>query len=247
MAFVYKIENLINGKCYIGSTLRPKHIRKYEHFSSLRKGNHYNSYLQKSFNKYGESSFKFTIVEFYKFPADYTKEYINDYLLGREYYFVEMLKPVYNIKKRIERGNSGYKHSEETKTKISESHKKRYNKPVKEKRPISGWKHTLEALEKISARSRQPDNITRLKQIQKINAEKRKGMTHSLESKFKIVQTKMGVLKTIEIYDTNGVFVTSCHLSTEASGVSRAAIANNLCGLSKSTKNYIFKYKDILQ
>jgi hypothetical protein len=62
--------------------------------------------LQRSFNKYGEQSFNFTIVEYYKFPKNYTKEYVNDYLLCREYFFIQNLNPEYNIKKDIERGKS---------------------------------------------------------------------------------------------------------------------------------------------
>lgn len=36
MACIYKIQNLINGKIYIGCTIRPLYIRKYEYFKSLR-------------------------------------------------------------------------------------------------------------------------------------------------------------------------------------------------------------------
>lgn len=249
MAFVYKIENTANGKFYIGSTVRKKHIRKYEHFSCLRKGNHCNNYLQKSFNKYGEKCFSFTILEMYKFPDDYTRDYINDYLLGREYYFVEILKPVYNIKKRIERGNSGYKHSEETKRKISESHRRIKSKPKKEiiKRPISGWKHTPEAIEKIRNRSNQPDNLERIKKLGKESVAKYIiGHTLTKESKIKMLATKFKNHRSIEIYNKEGELIHVCDFSKEASaltGIKRSAISNNLAGLSKSAGNLIFKYK----
>lgn len=59
---IYKIENLINGKIYVGKTL---HLNKRfkEHLWELKKGNHFNRYLQNSWNKYGEENFKFSILE----------------------------------------------------------------------------------------------------------------------------------------------------------------------------------------
>jgi group I intron endonuclease len=249
VAFVYKIENTANGKFYVGSTYRPKHIRKYEHLSSLRKNSHPNDYLQKSFNKYGENCFSFVIVETYKFPEDYTKEYVNEYLLGREFFFIENLQPQYNIKKSIERGKTGYYHSEETKRKISESHKKiKSPKEKKLTRPLSGWKHSPEAIEKIRARSSQPDNVERMRKMAKESVAKYiVGHVCTEESKIKMMQTKFKKHRPIEIYNKEGELLHTCNFSTEASkltGVKRSSISNNLIGLSKSAGNLVFKYKN---
>lgn len=59
---VYKITNTLNGKVYIGQTVDYRK-RKVGHFSYLRRNAHRNCYLQKSFNKYGESSFKMEIIK----------------------------------------------------------------------------------------------------------------------------------------------------------------------------------------
>lgn len=61
MGGVYKIINSINGKYYIGST-KNFEKRKVRHFKDLAKNKHHNAYLQKSFNKHGESNFKFEIL-----------------------------------------------------------------------------------------------------------------------------------------------------------------------------------------
>jgi hypothetical protein len=72
-------------------------------------------------------------------------------------------------------------------------------------------------------------------------------MHHSKEEKLRMKSSKFGHVKEIEIYKKNGEVLHTCNLSTEASnltGVKRAAIANNLAGLSKSAGGYIFKYKN---
>lgn len=119
MACIYKIENLINGKIYIGSTHKVLNKRKSEHFSLLRKNKHYNKKLQNAWNKYGEESFSIVSIEDLFFPNSYSHKMIDGFLCGREALYIEQLKPFYNIKIVIERGIIGYSPSQETRLKIS--------------------------------------------------------------------------------------------------------------------------------
>jgi group I intron endonuclease len=60
---VYGIRNRINSKIYVGSACRSLLVRKGQHLSLLQRGCHYNRHLQRAYNKYGRSSFVFTILE----------------------------------------------------------------------------------------------------------------------------------------------------------------------------------------
>lgn len=60
---IYYIKNKINGMMYIGQSI-DIHRRKQTHLSHLRSNSHVNTYLQNSFNYYGESSFEFGVLKF---------------------------------------------------------------------------------------------------------------------------------------------------------------------------------------
>lgn len=55
---IYKIVNKLNGKFYLGSALDIEK-RWSNHLSTLRNNKHPNSFLQNSWNKYGEENFNF--------------------------------------------------------------------------------------------------------------------------------------------------------------------------------------------
>lgn len=55
---VYQIENLVNGKKYVGSAIDLKN-RESGHWSNLNKNKHRNARLQNSWNKHGRDSFRF--------------------------------------------------------------------------------------------------------------------------------------------------------------------------------------------
>jgi predicted GIY-YIG superfamily endonuclease len=59
---IYKIENLLNGKVYIGQSVNIEK-RWSTHKSELEKKYHYNIHLQSAWNKYGGDNFEFSIVE----------------------------------------------------------------------------------------------------------------------------------------------------------------------------------------
>lgn len=60
---IYMCTCNINGKSYIGQSKDVK-LRKCQHLSELRNGRHFNEYLQRSYNKYKEYNFSWTVLEY---------------------------------------------------------------------------------------------------------------------------------------------------------------------------------------
>lgn len=60
---IYKIENLITGKIYIGKSKNIK-SRLNQHKQALNKNNHINMILQNDWNEYGENNFKFDVLKY---------------------------------------------------------------------------------------------------------------------------------------------------------------------------------------
>jgi len=101
MQGVYRIRNKINDKRYIGSA-QDFDERWDTHRKELRKGNHYNKYLQRAWNRHGEENFVFEVEEEAK--GD------NGTLLTREQVYLDegfALGILYNIARKAGGGNLG--------------------------------------------------------------------------------------------------------------------------------------------
>jgi len=141
---IYRIENLINHKIYIGSSQNIED-RIQKHTYMLDDHNHINKHLQNAFNKYGFDNFVYDILI----------ECDPDKLLYYEQRFMDAWKPDYNISKvagkpsltpdiikKISESMRGKKASPGTRSKMSESQKGNSN--------CLGHRHTIETRNKIS-------------------------------------------------------------------------------------------------
>lgn len=127
---IYCIENLENGKRYIGSSVNVGR-RMSKHRGELRRGKHHSRYLQNTYNKNGIEIFRFFLLE-------EVEEYSN--LLKVEQEYLDREKPEYNMCPTA--GNRlGYRHSEETKKLLAAAARGNTN--------FLGRKHTDEAKEKL--------------------------------------------------------------------------------------------------
>lgn len=107
---VYKIINNTNGKYYIGSTKMKVRLRLNHHMQALRNNRHKNTYLQRAWNKYGEESFSFTVLENCTKNEVYQRE--QHYLDSRD------ITLSYNINPNA----TGFAECEETLERLKKSH-----------------------------------------------------------------------------------------------------------------------------
>lgn len=149
---IYKIISTIHpDRIYIGSS---SHIddRWRKHCDLLRRGKHHSIILQNHVNKYGLNDLTYTIIESFVLITTYD-------LLLREQEYISRLEPYFNVE-RIVKILPHKKHSEETKRKISESHRgirpsketrKKQSESAKRRPPNrKGQKHSDETKKKLS-------------------------------------------------------------------------------------------------
>ncbi|EMD85022.1 hypothetical protein COCC4DRAFT_154306, partial [Bipolaris maydis ATCC 48331] len=146
---VYYLINNINGHTYVGSSINlAARMKNYLNNSYLQSKTNSNMPITKALLKYGHSNFSFWILE-----------YVNsDQLAIRETLYITQILPYYNV---LKKGYSslGYKHTEETKTLLSNLAKNRVHSPetkaliVKaltgQNNPFFGKSHTMESIRQI--------------------------------------------------------------------------------------------------
>ena len=130
---IYGIKNLINKKVYVGQT-GERFLRRYWHHQwKLRNNSHDNAHLQRAWNKYGENNFEYIVLEIVDDVDLLDKleiKHINHYKQNNKSYNMllggggrrglplsEQAKKIIGEKNR--QHMLGYKHSEETKRKMS--------------------------------------------------------------------------------------------------------------------------------
>ena len=146
---IYFIINTVNHKIYVGSTTNTFRRRFQDHKRKLKKGIHQNEHLQNAWNKYGEKSFVFSIVEILE---------DNQEIRRREKYYIDKLsvcnpKFGYNVNSETE----FHKVEDSTKEKLSKIAKEmwkngKFNSEYNKGRP--SWNKGLKC-ENISTTRRQ--------------------------------------------------------------------------------------------
>lgn len=119
------ITHVPSGRRYIGSSVNIGN-RWTEHLSDLKFGKHHSRHLQRTWDKYGESDFVFSVLLLCE-----THE-----LIRYEQWFIDNMNPEFNGSK-IAGSTLGFKHSEETRAKMGKH--------------MIGKKHSQETKDKISA------------------------------------------------------------------------------------------------
>lgn len=115
---IYKVTNLVNGKIYIGKTVRTVEERKKQHIY-VAIHNNSNFIFHKALRKYGENSFTWEVIDTAETENDLKEKEIF-WITHYNSYIQNKNSNGYNMSLGGE-GQSGLKWSEESKRKLSES------------------------------------------------------------------------------------------------------------------------------
>lgn len=163
---IYKVENKINGKIYIGKTIYSLKTRKPCHLSYARNGR--NTYFHKALRKYGEENFEWSIL---------TETDSETKLNALEKFYIMVYRKMgilYNMTDGGE-GQSGCSPSEEIRKKYSELYKGKSISEETKKKISNGNKGKI-----------------RTEEFKKNLSEKKKGFKHSEETRKKMSEQRMG-------------------------------------------------------
>lgn len=154
---IYKIINVVNNKFYVGSAVNFSR-RKARHFSELRNSRHSNSKLQNAWNKYGEKSFVFVVVEEVADKAlllETENRWLKEHV-GQDYCYnigADATAPTLGWSGELS-PTWGYKHSDENKVKIGVASKARVQseeEKTKRRKSMKGHHVSTATRAKISA------------------------------------------------------------------------------------------------
>jgi group I intron endonuclease len=215
MGFIYKITNNLTGKCYIGETIKTNPESRWnEHRRKIEKGIGCPA-LQDAIKKYGVDNFSFKVL-LICFDGDryyYEKEYIKKYN--------SIVPNGYNLTSGGEGGGFyGKKHSDETKLKITEGLKQRYNDNPELREETSN---------RLKELYKNPENIEKLKDGMK-NSEVFKNLKKN-ENGFGFAKIK------VKQYTIEGEFVKEYNSLAEAGdavNISHRGISKCINGKQKS-------------
>jgi group I intron endonuclease len=214
MGYIYKITNKIDNKIYIGQTIGDLERRWKGH---LKKRSNCR-YLKSAINKYGIDNFEFKLVciTFDNQLDDMEIKYIEQYNC--------LVPNGYNLRLG---GNSG-RHNVETKQKISETLKKRFNTDIIHSKPQLGKPHSEITKKKLS--------------------EANKGKRRSQETINKMIISKRKRKNKVIQFDIEGNRLNSfdtCKEAAEYIGISLSSISVCCIGKAKTAKGYVWKYESI--
>ena len=249
---IYTIVNLVTKHFYIGSS---KDIRERfnHHKSELRNNKHANTYLQNSWNKYGELNFGFYVIEF----CDEDKRY------DREQYYIDLTNCCdrsigFNIAEKVECPPQ----TEESRRKQSESLKENKDFMRFASEFMTNLHNDPEMKEKISNSVRNSEKVKETrrklnespehkKQVQELlnrlhNDPKVQEHVKTLASKnLKNPSWRAKKLSPVLQYDLNGKFIREFESMKEAEklGFDHGSIGAVCDGKYKQHKGYLWKRK----
>jgi group I intron endonuclease len=201
---IYCIRNIHNHKLYVGSSVN-LHKRWLDHRKLLRKGSHHSRKLQNAWEKWGEDSFVFDILEYVVDVAELTdveQMYMDFYdacsetgynILPRAHSPLGA-KRSEETRRRIGASKRGTTHSEESRRRMSESQKKYYEenpeRRLKQAEDSTGRVCSDETRKKLSDAHKGKKKAPFSEQAKRNMAAARRRHQHSPETKAKMAEAR---------------------------------------------------------
>ena len=214
---IYKIENKINGKFYIGSS-KNVHIRWIEHRKPSMRQKPFGIY--RAFNKHGIENFDFSVI------CECTEAELEYY----EDYYLKLLKPAYNMSKYSKGPNRGRKLSKEWKEKIGMAVRGKSTMPEEARQRMSLLR---------KGKKRKPEHIAAMRKPKTITPQATKARKENLKKAIEAAKIKNGN-KCMRI-DTGKVYNSTKEASLDV-GVHSTCIQKACRGKHKTAKGIKWKY-----
>ena len=245
IGYIYKIINDINNKIYIGQTVETPEKRWIRHKRCRNYKKYQHIHFYKALNKYGIEHF--SVFEVKKIEVK-TKNQLKQELDKWEKYYIkefDSFKNGYNSTEGGDGGMLGFKHTEESKRKMSKSHKGVIpSEETRKKMSIAQKGKTFsEETKKILSEKLKERGWTQ-EAIRK-SASKHIGLKISNDAKQKIRESQKRIILQ---YDLQNNFIVEWDTIKDAANSiglkSTSPIRQCLTGKSKQSHGYIWKYKD---
>lgn len=250
MGYIYKITNIVTGKCYIGETIQQDYEARWRKHRNCLKYKEGCPLLKASMKKHGLDKFTFEIIlicfdnDVLKYEREYIKKYNSQVPNG------------YNILPGGQLGDGmlGYKHTPETIEKIKESGK-RFREANPHHFETYREKH-IDAIKKIDISDRVKNSV----KFQTAIKEKRVGgclentkqiISNSLKIYFKNNENKHkenmtnAIGKPIAQYTLDGDFIKEYRSAAEAvriTTIAKTSIQRVLYGKAKTAGGFLWKF-----
>lgn len=250
---IYSITNTQNNRVYIGSSIDIE-TRWRVHRYRLRNNKHTNAYLQADWNKCGEGVFEFEILEicFMDQIVSLEQKFLNENF--------DYQNLCYNMRELAET-NFGYKHSKETRAKMSKARKgktpsrKTIEKSIEKLKgktweEIHGKDKSKKMKENLSSKTRKRLKPTSKRNQISANTKEvweRKGFREKMKKihKERLKHTKHPGSKKIAQYNLNGEIIEVFDNAVEAAKVT-GFNANNMrqvaTGVKKTHMGFVWRY-----
>jgi group I intron endonuclease len=209
---IYKITNIVNNKIYIGSSCNLKN-REWQHFNQLKRNKHSSIKLQNAYNKYEKDKFKFEIIA--KCPEQY--------LIKLEQWFIDNLKPEYNIFKKAGKyiKKNGFENLSKS---ISKKHKEDKENRIKNNRYKLNKDQVIE-IKKLIAYNKTALEISKIFNVAQ-------NTIQSIKSKRTWTDVPDYIVPENEKHLINNIKIQSRHLTKYSDEILIEAIKDRINGLS---------------